>query len=219
MLRERYRRQIDSLREDLLRLGSMVEHALLRAMQSLETWDTLIVAQILHDDAAIDGAWHAAEEKAVLLMATQQPVASDLRLLAAVVAISGELERIGDYACSIARRTERITRRPALVTPPGDLWEMGRLAQMMLRTSLDAFLYQDPETAYNLGPADDRVDELESRLQHYLLNVARSDPTRLEAVIDMLDIVHALERVADRATNIGERVIYLATNETPTLNP
>ncbi|MCU0494973.1 MAG: phosphate transport system regulatory protein PhoU, partial [Chloroflexaceae bacterium] len=108
MPREHYERELTQLREDLLRLGSMVEHALVRAMRSLETWDIEAAAQINSDDARIDAAQHAVEEKVMRLLATQQPVARDLRLAAAAIAIASELERIGDYANSIARRVRRV---------------------------------------------------------------------------------------------------------------
>lgn len=218
-MRDRYSRQIGYLRDDLLRLGSMVEHALNRAIQSLETWDTTAAAQIIYDDVSIDDAQHAAEEQAYTLIALQQPVATDLRLLGAVVAIATELERIGDYACSIARRIRRVTRRPSLVPPPPALYEMALLSQRMLRMSLDAFLYQDADMARSLGVDDERVDELEDRLRSDLIEIARTDPQKIEAVVDLLDVVHVLERVADRSTNIGERVIYLVTCATVELNP
>jgi phosphate transport system protein len=218
-MRERFSRQMGSLRDDLLRLGSMVEYALDRSVRSLETWDTIAAAQILHDDARIDDAQHAAEEEVYRLMALQQPVATDLRLLGTVMAVATELERIGDYACGIARRIRRATRRPMLVTPPPALYEMATISQKMLHTSLDAFLHQDADMARSLSIDDERVDMLEDRLRSELIVIAHADAQKIEAVIDMLDVVHVLERVADRATNIGERVIYLVTSTTEALNP
>ncbi|MBP1465383.1 phosphate signaling complex protein PhoU [Candidatus Chloroploca sp. M-50] len=219
MIRERYAHQIAGLREDLLRMGSMVEQALLRAIYALETWDVAIAAQIIHDDASIDDAWRNLEERTIHLLATQQPVvASDLRLCAVVTAIAGELERIGDYANSIAKRVRQATRRPALMTPPPQTQEMGRLALQMVNTSLQAFLLQDVDLAHGLAASDERVDELEDLLRAEVIAIAKGDPVLFEAAVDMLDIIHALERSADRATNIGERVIYLATNSVETLN-
>jgi phosphate transport system protein len=219
MVRERYTRQIGSLRDDLLRLGSMVEQALLRAITSLDTWDSVAAAQIINDDAQIDNAWRALEERTIHLLATQQPVvASDLRLITAVTAIAGELERIGDYANSIARRVRRATRRPSLVTPPSAIKEMATLTLQMVNTSLEAFLRQDAAIAHSLTQSDERVDELEDLLRAEIITLAKTDPEKVEAAIDMLDVIHALERAADRSTNIGERVIYLATNNVESLN-
>ncbi|WP_322488176.1 phosphate signaling complex protein PhoU [Chloroflexus sp.] len=219
MVRERYIRQISALREDLLRMFSMVEQQLLRAIHCLETWDTVAAAQIIHDDRQIDEAWRELEESVIHLLATQQPVvASDLRLTSVVTAIAGELERIGDYANSIAKRVRRASRRAAFVVPPPQIHEMAQLALQMVNTSLEAFLRQDAELAHSLTAHDERVDELEDTLRALIIADARQDPDRFEAAIDLLDMVHALERTADRATNIGERVIYLATNSQTTLN-
>ncbi|MEI7643948.1 MAG: phosphate signaling complex protein PhoU [Chloroflexales bacterium] len=219
MVRERYTRQIDSLRDDLLRLGSMVEQALLRAINCLDTWDSVAAAQIISDDAQIDDAWRALENRTIHLLATQQPVvASDLRLITVVTAIAGELERIGDYANIIARRVRRATRRPSLVTPPSAIKEMASLTLQMVNTSMEAFLRQDAAIAHSLTQSDERVDDLEDQLRAEIIAMAKADPEKVEAAIDMIDVVHALERAADRSTNIGERVIYLATSHVESLN-
>lgn len=219
MLRTNYTRQIDNLRDDLVRLGSMVEYALDRAVKSLETWDTIAAAQITRDDALIDEAWRNVEACTIHLLATQQPiVATDLRLMTAVISIAGELERIGDYANSIAKRVRRAARRPTIVTPPRQINELYTLAIQMVHLSLDAFLKQDNWLAHSLGPLDERVDQLTEQLREELLAVARADGQKVDAVVDMLDVVHALERAADRATNIAERVIYLVTSDVETIN-
>lgn len=219
MTREHYIRQLESLRENLLRLGSMVEHALERAMKSLETWDMALASQVVHEDLEIDATWHAIEEQVIKIIATQQPVARDVRLLSTTFAIAGELERIGDYAAGVGRRLQRITSRPALVTPPPGLSEMGKLARRMLNLSLEAFLRQEIATAHSLVKEEEQVDILEKRVRQELLTLAYNEPLRMEAVVDMLEVVHLLERVADRTTNIGERVIYLVTNTNEELNP
>ncbi|MFV9506481.1 MAG: phosphate signaling complex protein PhoU [Oscillochloridaceae bacterium umkhey_bin13] len=219
MLRERYAHRIAGLRDDLLRMGSMVEQALQRSITSLETWDTTLAAQVIHDDAKIDEVWRNLEERTITLLATQQPVvASDLRLCTVVTAIAGELERIGDYANSIAKRVRSATRRPALLPPPPQVYDMGRLSIQMVNISLEAFLRQDADLAHSLTGLDEQVDNLEDRLRAELISAAKANPAMIEAAIDMLDVVHALERAADRATNIGERVIYLVTNTVETIN-
>lgn len=219
MIRDRYEHQIAGLRDDLLRMGSMVEQALQRSMASLETWDTSLAAQVIHADAKIDEVWRSLEERTITLLATQQPVvASDLRLCTVVTAIASELERIGDYANSIAKRVRSATRRPALLPPPPQIYEMSRLAIQMVTTSLEAFLRQDPDLAHSLTALDERVDELEDRLRAEIIAAAKANPMLIESAIDMLDVVHALERAADRATNIGERVIYLVTSTVETIN-
>ena len=219
MLRERYAHQIGGLKDDLLRMGSMVEQALIHALKALETWDTTIAAQVISDDRQIDQVWRSLEERIITLLATQQPiVASDLRLCMVVTAIAGELERIGDYANAIAKRVRSATRRPALLLPPPQIHEMARLTIQMVNTSLQAFLRQDAKLAHSLTTSDERVDELEDLLRTEIIAAAKADLTRLEAAIDMLEIIRALERAADRATNISERVIYLVTNSVETIN-
>ncbi len=219
MSRERFARQLEDLREDLLRLGNRVEHALQRALRSLETWNTTLAAQVIQDDKEIDIAKQTVEERVIMLIATQQPVASDLRLLGSVFAIATELERIGDYASSIARRLQRVSSRPMLVTPPAGLSEMAAISQKMLNMSLEAFLRQDIDMVHRMAEFDDRVDQFEDRLREEMLELAQKEPKRIESILDILDMVHALERAADRATNIGERVIYLETNTIEELNP
>lgn len=219
VVRERYAHQIGGLRDELLRMGSMVEQALARSVSALETWDTAAAAQVSNDDAGIDQVWRSLEERTIHLLATQQPVvASDLRLCTVVTAIAGELERIGDYANTIAKRVRQATRRPALLPPPPQISEMARLAIQMVNTSLQAFLHQDVELAHSLTAADERVDEYEDRLRSEIIAAAKADPVLFEAAVDMLDVLHALERSADRATNIGERVIYLATSSLASIN-
>ncbi len=212
-------RPIDNLREDLLRMGSMVEHAMSNSIRSLEQWDTPIAAQIVTDDLHIDEAHRAAEQKVMRLLNADHYDSANSGLLVTAFAIAGELERIGDYACHIARRVQHITQQPAMAVPPVGLREMAALTQSMLNISLEAFLRQNVELAYSLQPYEERVDKLEKRLRAELIALAREEPQRIKAVVDMLEIVHALERVADRATNIGERVIYLATSSTEELNP
>ncbi len=218
-LREHYANQIAGLRDDLLRMGSMVEQALYRALQALATWDSVIAAQVISDDANIDQVWRNLEERTIHLLATQQPiVAGDLRLCTVVTAIAGELERIGDYANSIAKRVRQATRRRALLPPPAQIQTMAHLAIQMVNRSLQAFLHQDVDLAYTLTATDEQVDALEDTLRAEIIAAAQTRPDLFEAAIDMLDVVHALERVADRATNIGERVIYLVTNSVETIN-
>jgi phosphate transport system protein len=209
MGRTRYDHQIESLRQDLLRLGSMVEQALSRTIKSLATQNGLTASWIIQDDVQINYARHVLEEETLSLLATQQPVAGDLRFLNTAEAIAAELERIGDYACAIALRVERMTLRSSLVTPSPELFEMAALARQMLHTSLEAFLNRDGECASSLEQHDQRMDEYESHLRAELIELARKNPQHVEAIIDLLDIIHALERVADRATTIGERVTYL----------
>lgn len=219
MLREHFQMRIDNLREDLLQLGSMVELSLTRAMRSLERWDPVIALQVVQDDRQIDEIWHIVEERTVSLLATEQPVvASDLRLMAVVLVIAGELERIGDYASIIARRVRLMLSYPQRVTVPPLLFTMASHARMMLRTSLDSFLMQDVSLARSLTEQARKTADYEQRLRNELIELARTNPQQLESVLALLEIVHAISRVSDRSTNIGERVIYFTTSVIEELN-
>jgi phosphate transport system protein len=218
-MRSRFAYQMTDLQHNLAQLGTLVEQALRRSVHSLSNRDTFLARQVIRDDAQLDAAQHRAEEQAYTLLALQHPVAHDLRMLTAMVAIARELERIGDYACAIARRTVRSAQHPTLVTPPPMLDELTALSQQMLHTSLTAFTQQNVALAQQLCQADTQVDALEDQVQTTLLTLAQTEPQTFEAVLDMLHVTHMLERTADRATNIGERVIYLVTGTLVPLNP
>ena len=218
-MRDRYLKQLKLVHDDLLRMGSRVEHALIDAMRALETWDTSLARHVVAGDPEIDEARNSIEEAVLELLATQQPVlATDLRTLNATIAIAGELERAGDYTKGIAKRVERCLRAPTLVEAPAGLHRMGTLAQDMLHTCLDSFVRLDVPMARSLAGEDERVDELEDQIVAELMNAARQDPNKLDCAICLIDVAHTLERLADRTTNIAERVIFIATNVTEQLN-
>ncbi|MBK9710357.1 MAG: phosphate signaling complex protein PhoU [Kouleothrix sp.] len=218
-MRDRYLRQLKLVHDDLLRMGSRVEHALADAMRALASWDTSLAQHVIGGDKEIDEARTSIEEAVLELLATQQPVlATDLRTLNATIAIAGELERAGDYAKGIAKRVDRCLRAPALIETPAGLHRMGGLAQAMLHTCLDAFIRLDVELARSLAKEDERVDDLEDQVIAELMSAARQDPSKMDSAIYMLDVAHTLERLADRTTNIAERVIFIATNVTEQLN-
>ncbi len=218
-MRERYLKQLKVVHDNLLRMGSRVEHALSDAMQALEQWDPIRAKQVIQDDDEIDALQKSIEEAVLELLATQQPVlGTDLRRLSATVAIAGELERAGDYAKGIARRVERCLKAPSLMDTPAGLHRMGEYAQHMLNASLDAFVHVDVGLARSLANEDMKVDELEDQVTAELLDAARQDPSKFDCAIYMLDVTYTLERLCDRATNIGERVIFIATSVTEELN-
>jgi len=218
-MRERYLKRLKLVHDDLLRMGSRVEHALADAMQALAKWDTGMAQHVISGDKEIDLARSAIEEAVLELLATQQPVlGADLRTLNATIAIAGELERAGDYAKGIAKRVGRCLRSPKLADVPPGMFRMGDLSQSMLNASLDSFVRRDVGLARSLANDDQKVDDLEDAVTTELLNAVREDPTKLDCVINLLDVAHTLERLADRTTNIAERVIFIATNATEELN-
>src|SRR6478672_5914139 len=164
-MRARYIKQLNLVHDDLLRMGSRVEHALTDAMRALETWDTGLARHVVAGDQEIDDARNTIEEAVLELLATQQPVlATDLRTLTATIAIAGELERAGDYAKGIAKRVGRCLKTPAIIDPPTKLHQMSLLAQAMLQASLDAFVRRDVDLARSLAGEDERVDALEDQV-------------------------------------------------------
>lgn len=218
-MRERYLRQLKVVHDDLLRMGSRVEHALADAMRALDTWDTGLAQTVIQGDKEIDQARDMIEESILELLATQQPVlATDLRTLNATIAIAGELERAGDYAKAIAKRVGRCLKAPGLIETPAGLHRMGGLAQNMLNISLDAFIRLDVGLARSLAAEDERVDDLEDQVVAEILSAARQSPDKLDCAIYLIDIAHTLERLADRTTNIAERIVFIATNVTEQLN-
>lgn len=219
ILRKHYIHQLDDLRDALLRMGGLVEHGMKGALRSLEILNITIAAQVIADDSHIDDAKQSLEEEVLVLITTQQPLAEDLRLVTSVFAIASELERIGDYATGIARRVRHMSSLSALITAPAGLDEMSSLAMKMVHTCLDAFLRQDTSLSYSLVQDEERIDNLARQLRAELIQQAQTDPLRIEAIIDMISVVHFLERTADRCTNIGERIIFVETSLTEKLNP
>jgi phosphate transport system protein len=218
-MRARYLKQLQLIHDDLLQMGSRVEYALSNAMDALMNWDTSRAQYVIAADPEIDLARTTIEEAVLEVLATQQPVlATDLRTLTATIAIAGELERAGDYAKGIAKRVGRCLETPAIIDPPTKLHQMSLLAQAMLQASLDAFVRRDVDLARSLAGEDERVDALEDQVIGELMNIARQDSSKLDCAIQLLDITHTLERVADRTTNIAERVIFIATSQTEQLN-
>jgi phosphate transport system protein len=219
-MREHFLQQLRSLQEDVLRLGSQVELALKNATQALREWDTSLAQQVVSGDRDIDGATLALEEKALRLLATQQPVlATDLRAVSALNSITAELERMGDYAKGIAKRVQRCVSAPQLLEVPPSLFQMAERAQVMLHTCLDAYMRQDVDLAHSLAVEDEQVDELEDQVKAQLLTAVRADIAVLETAIELMGITHNIERLADRTTNIGERIIFVATSHMEELNP
>jgi phosphate transport system protein len=217
-MRDRYLKQLKVVQDDLLRMGSRVEHGLADAMQALSTWDVDLAQRVIAADHVIDTVRTSIEDEVIQIIATQAPVATDLRTLNATVAIAGELERAGDYAKGIAKRVGRCLKAPAILPIPPGLNRLGTMAQSMLNTSLNAFVQLDVTMARSLSIEDEQVDALEDEVIAELLDVARQDATKLECVINLMDVAHTLERLADRTTNIAERIIFIATNTTEELN-
>jgi len=216
--REHFTHQLETIHNELRALGELVAAAIARAVDALTEQDIAAARSIVADDQHIDRAQYALEEHAVAVIATQQPVAGDLRRLIAAIAIASELERIADYAKGIAKLTIRDAERPWVPVPDG-LAQMAEQARAMLYSALAAFIQQDAAAAWRLREADDRVDALSKRVAAGLFDLLRHRPASTERVADLLFVAHNLERMADRTTNIAERVIYMVSGDVVELNP
>ena len=217
-MRHRYARQLQNVHDDLLRIGSRVEHGLADAMRALTTADAGLATNVVAGDREIDRTHLAIDEQIFELIATQQPVASDLRTLLASSTIASELERAGDYAKGIAKRVTVLLNQAPIVPIPATIARMGELSHQMLTQSLDAFVKRDIAVARGLADIDAQVDALEDEANAQIRDMIKHDIATLESGLILIEITYMLERLADRTTNIGERVIFMINNTTEALN-
>ena len=203
-------RQLRTLREDLLLLGSMAEKSIQQAVGGLRTRNVAAAQRVISDDQQIDRTSYKLEEDSLLLIATQQPIASDLRTIAAVLFIASELERMGDYAEGIAKIALRLAAEEP-IKPLVDIPRMAEIAVAMLHQSLDAFIDQDLETCRRIWQRDDEVDDLYNQVYRELLLLMITDPKTIEQATLLLWAAHNIERIADRVTNICERTAFVIT--------
>ena len=210
-------RALRDLQDEVLALGSMVDKAIERSIESLRRLDHQVAREIIHDDQQIDQKRFQIENHAIELIATQQPMARDLRTIVAVVNIVDELERMGDYAEGIAKIALMHSDQP-LVTPLPEVSRMAAQARDMLRRSLDAFINGDAEAAIAIAAEDDAVDALYDQVYRDLLSAMIRDPQTIDRATWLLWVSHNLERIADRVTNICERVVFEVSGKMVEMN-
>ena len=217
MPRTDFDRDLRMLQDELLLLGSMVEKAIARAMDALKRRDPEASNEVIKQDDIIDQKQVELEERCIDLIATQQPLAGDLRILLTVLHVAMELERIGDYAEGIAKISLLIGDEPPL-KPLRDIPRMAEKASDMLRRSLDALVNRDVVGSMAVWSDDDEIDELYEQVFQELLTFMMADPSTIRRATYLLWVAHDLERIADRTTNIAERVIYLVTGKVSDIN-
>ena len=205
------------LQDEVLAMGGMVEKAIARALDSMVRRDLEASEQVVREDDFIDAKRFEIEEKCIDLMATQQPMASDLRLLVTILHITGELERMGDHAEGIAKINLLMGTEP-LLKPLIDIPRMAEMATRMLHRSLEAMVNRDTLTALQVCNDDDEVDVLYDQVYRELLTYMSRDPETIQRATYLLWVSHNLERIADRATNISERVVYMVTGKMEEIN-
>jgi phosphate transport system protein len=212
MARQTFERALRELEDDLLVLGSVVESALVESVAALKNRDMEAAKRIFAGDRLVNERRFDIEDKTLTLIATQQPLAGDLRLLAAVLEIVTELERIGDYAKGICKIQMMMGDAP-LIKPLVDIPIMADKAREMLHRALDAFVRRDVELARAVAKSDDEVDALYNQVYHDLMVLMAKSPSNLDQVNNLLWVAHNLERAGDRVTNICERVVFTVTGK------
>jgi phosphate transport system protein len=210
--RETLDRELKRLEDEVLALGSMVEDALIESVALLKRRDIAGSQRLIEADMEINKRRFKIEGEVLTTIALHQPLARDLRTLAAILEIVTELERIGDYAKGIANITIRLGDEP-LLKPLIDIPLMAEKARIMLRRALDAFVQQDVEAAREIPKADDEVDGLYNQVYRELLTYIFADPTSIEQANLLLWVAHNLERAADRVLNLCERIVFTVTGE------
>jgi phosphate transport system protein len=211
-MRKTFEMEIQQLKDELLLMGSMVEQQLLDAVDALKRRDVEASRRIYAADGKINSKRFGIEEQVMILIATQQPMAHDLRLLASILEVSAEPERIGDYAKGIAKINMRMGE-DALLKPLIDIPRMAQKASDILHRALTAFYNEDMETARAIPAEDDEVDALYSQVYHELISFIVADLKTIDRANYLLWTAHDLERFADRVTNICERTVFIVTGE------
>lgn len=212
MARETFERELYQLQDEILVLGDMVEQAVRESIEALKRRDLEAARRIYARDQSINEKRYAIEQQCMSIMATQQPMARDLRFLAAVLEIITELERIGDYAKGICRISLLLGNEP-LVKPLVDIPKMADIGLDMLHRSLTAFIARDVEAAREIPREDDQVDVLYSQVYHDLIEIMIADPHVIDRANLLMWAAHNLERLADRVTNICERIVFVITGD------
>lgn len=211
-MRKTFEHEIQNLKDNIIALGSMVEQAILGSVDALKRRDIPRSQKIYDDDEIINTKRFEIENAVMIAIATQQPMAHDLRLLASILDVAGELERMGDYAKGIAK-INIIMGEQKLLKPLVDLPRMAEKTADMLHRALNAFIDEDVATAEAIPAEDDEIDAFYTQIYHDLITYVMGDTSAIERSNWLLWAAHNLERVGDRVTNICERTIFIATGE------
>ncbi len=216
MTRAAYEQQIEDLRDHVVYMASMVDKAIARAIDALQTQDVVLARQVRKGDKEINEARWTGEERSLTLIATQAPMAGDLRRIAAALQVFTDLERMGDHAAGIAKIVID-TSDEALLKPLVDIPRMSLIAREMLSQAITAFMESDEDLARRTAVRDDEVDNLNDQIYRELLTYMLADPSTINRATRLLWAAHGIERIADRVTNICERVVFTVTGETEEL--
>lgn len=212
-----YEKKMELLQVKLHQMGSMVEESIAGAVEALKKQNLALAKKVIEEDDIIDKLELEIEEKCLQLIATQQPMAKDLRRVATLFKMINDLERMADYATDIGKTTLRIGNEP-LIKPLVDIPRMALLSQKMVKQALDAYVREDVELALTVAQDDDEVDKLHGQIFRELLLIMMENPRTITQATHLLFVSRWLERIADHATNIAEEVVFLVTGEKKLLN-
>ena len=215
MTREHYLNLLRELDDAILDMGDSVAITIASCIEALEQRDIVRAKQLIEADSRIDAERYGIENQALLLIATQQPLASDLRTIVSILTIATELERIGDYCEGIAKLTLRMAAEPEL-GPLSDIRSMSQITQRLMGQSLEAYRNRDVEAAGKVWMQDDEVDALYEQVFREIIAEMAADPNTVRRGTYLLWVAHNLERMADRVTNIAERVAFVVTGDLAT---
>src|SRR6202521_3709417 len=199
---------LELLKTKLLEMGALVESAIQRSISAVTQKDRGAAEQVFMNEARINAIELEIDDFAISLLALQQPMASDLRLIVAALKINTDLERMGDLSVNIAQRALSLMEEP-MIKPMIDIPHIAGLVQSMVRKSLDAFVSRDADLARSVLASDDAVDSLRSACYYELVSFMEKDPQNIRQALDLLAVTRNLERIADHSTNIAEDVLFL----------
>ena len=205
-------RQIASLKERILRVGTLVEEAISKSITALINRDTALAQRVMASDEEIDRMEVEVEEECLKILALYQPVAADLRLVVAVLRINNDLERMGDLAKNIAKRVAQLAAGKSYELPP-EIRVMAMQAQDMVKQCLDAVVNGDPTLARQVREEDDAVDAARQKIQRRVMQGIKDDPDNVESLLRINSVSKHIERIADMATNIAEDVVYMVEGD------
>jgi len=208
-MERRFERELEGLKTSLIKMGSVAEQNFTNAIKALMEDDADLATKVIESDERIDSLEIEIDNDIIDLLALQQPVASDLRLIIAAQKINNDLERLGDHAVNIAESVVDLVKTPGQ-EPLLEIPKMAEIAKTMFRHALDSFILLDPELAKKVLERDDQIDDLNREMSKRVIEMVKSDKKSIEAGLQLIRISRNLERVADLTTNIAEEVIFLA---------
>ncbi len=210
-----YDRELEAVQSHIMRMGGLVEVAILDAAQSLETRDQDLAEKVRAGDHEIDQMEQRINQEAARLIALRAPTAGDLRTVLTVLKISTNLERVGDYAKNIAKRTSVLVQMQPIEGSPSDMRRMAKAVELMLKDALDSYIHRDVDLAHDVRLRDSEVDQMYNALFRQFLTYMMEDPRNITGCMHLHFIAKNIERMGDHVTSIAEQVIYLVTGELP----